>query len=150
MTGLGNRTAFLQDKKVAEKDQGEIAYIMIDANNLKKINDSQGHQKGDELLLQVSHSIREAVQENGNCYRIGGDEFVVCLSRCTEEKVRQCAEQIGEEIRKADRLTEIEVSAAVGYAWTDWTDRDLDALLQRADEKMYKNKQKMKRKRRTI
>ena len=51
MTGLGNRTAFLQDKKVAEKDQGEIAYIMIDANNLKKINDSQGHQKGDELLL---------------------------------------------------------------------------------------------------
>lgn len=42
------------------------------------------------------------------------------------------------------------VSAAVGYAWTDGTDRDLDALLQRADEKMYKNKQKMKRKRRTI
>ena len=37
------------------------------------------------------------------------------------------------------------VSAAVGYAWTDGTDRDLDALLQRADEKMYKNKQKMKR-----
>ena len=42
------------------------------------------------------------------------------------------------------------VSAAVGYAWTDGTDRDLDALIQRADEKMYKNKQKMKRKRRTI
>lgn len=150
MTGLGNRTAFLQDKKAAEKDQGEIAYIMIDANNLKKINDSQGHQKGDELLLQVSHSIREAVQDKGICYRIGGDEFVVCLSGCTEKEVSQCAEQIGEEIRKADRLTEIEVSAAVGYAWTDGTDRDLDALLQRADEKMYENKQKMKRKRRTI
>lgn len=51
MTGLGNRTAFLEENKSNAIFPGMISYIMMDANNLKKINDSLGHNKGDEFVI---------------------------------------------------------------------------------------------------
>ncbi len=79
MTGLGNRTAFLEENKSNATFPGMISYIMMDANNLKKINDTLGHNKGDELIVTIAKCMRTAVGDSGQCYRIGGDEFVIIL-----------------------------------------------------------------------
>ena len=66
---------------------GAVSYIMIDANNLKKVNDSLGHKRGDELLTTVARCMETGVKKsagNGSCYRVGGDEFVIRLNNATE------------------------------------------------------------------
>lgn len=113
-------------------------------NNLKKINDNYGHQKGDILLTEIAKCIRTGVNGRGRSYRIGGDEFVVSLINVTEAEVSMCATAIRSEIEKDDSQSDIDISAAIGYAWTDDKDKDVDALLERADAAMYENKQQMK------
>lgn len=147
MTGLGNRAAFLLEKEEQESYAGPAAYIMIDANNLKKINDGQGHQKGDELLLEIAGAIKHVAAGTEKCYRIGGDEFVVSLFGKTCAEVKECVDALQREIDRADRQCDIEISAAIGYAWTDDREKNLDALLDAADKAMYENKEKMKQKR---
>lgn len=147
MKELGNRAAFLEEQKLVAGHRGSFAYIMIDANNLKKINDTLGHQKGDELLIGIAECIRAGVGGRGNCYRIGGDEFVVSLKDVTEEEVRQCMAYIQAEVESADRQSDIEISAAMGYAWTASMDQNVEELLEQADGAMYENKIAMKQRR---
>ena len=118
---------------------------MIDANNLKTINDTLGHHKGDELLIELARCIRAGVDGRGHCYRISGDEFVVSLTDTTEEETRSCMQAIRDEVAVADRQSDITISAALGYAWTDAEEKDADALLEQADTEMYDEKMKMKR-----
>ena len=147
MTELGNRAAFLEEQKLVVDHKGSFAYIMIDANNLKKINDTLGHQKGDELLIQIAGCIRAGVGGRGKCYRIGGDEFVVSLTDVTEEEVRECVAAIREEVESADRQSDIKISAAMGYAWTAELNQNVEEVLEQADGAMYENKVAMKQRR---
>ncbi len=144
MTELGNRAALLEEQKLLAGHNGSFAYIMIDANNLKRINDTLGHQKGDELLIEIARCIRAGVDGIGNCYRIGGDEFVVSLNDVTEEDTAKCADSIRNEVELADKQCDLDISAAIGYAWTCALGDDMDDLLKRADADMYENKMKMK------
>lgn len=144
MTGLGNRTAFLRDKEADAGYKGTWAYIMVDANNLKKVNDSQGHQKGDELLQKIAECIKDAVREVGRGYRIGGDEFAVSLKNKSREETIACMDRIRKRLDEENQLSDIEISAAMGYAWTDQKKKDLDLLLEEADTAMYENKRQMK------
>lgn len=57
---------------------------MVDVNDLKKVNDTLGHPKGDALINRVAQCLQRAAAEKGNCYRIGGDEFVVSLNGSRE------------------------------------------------------------------
>ena len=144
MTGLGNRTAFLRDKEEDAGYKGTYAYIMVDANNLKKINDSQGHQKGDELLQKVAECIKDVVREIGRGYRIGGDEFAVSLKNKSRQETIECMDRIRKALDEENQFSDIEISAAMGYAWTDQRKKDLDSLLEEADTAMYANKRQMK------
>ena len=145
MTELGNRAALREEQKQAADHRGSYAYIMIDANNLKTINDTYGHQKGDELLIEIANCIRTGVDGRGHCYRIGGDEFVVSLTGVTEDEVRGCIAAIQKEVESADQRSDIVISAAMGYAWTSVMDQDVQELLEQADAAMYENKTAMKR-----
>ena len=135
MTGLKNRAAFIDDSNRDAHTPGAVSYIMIDANNLKKVNDSLGHKRGDELLTTG----------NGRCYRIGGDEFVIRLNNATEQDTKECMQRVKEALAAADKKTDIPISAAMGYAWSDAPDKDTEKLLQNADAQMYENKQMMKK-----
>ncbi|MDE5598654.1 MAG: GGDEF domain-containing protein, partial [Lachnospiraceae bacterium] len=83
LTGIGNRTAFQERLEELEKEKQQlsgIAIIMFDVNDLKLVNDNQGHQMGDELLVHSAEIIKAAVESvDGTCYRVGGDEFVGIL-----------------------------------------------------------------------
>lgn len=144
MTGLGNRTAFLEENKSNAVFPGMISYIMMDANNLKKINDSLGHNKGDELIITIAKCMRAAVGQNGQCYRIGGDEFVIILKNKTVEETEEIIRQVRAEIEFADEQSDIPISVAMGYAWTDAEEKNLPELIHCADEKMYKDKKRIK------
>ena len=144
MTGLRNRTAFLEENKSNAVFPGMISYIMMDANNLKKINDSLGHNKGDELIITIAKCMRAAVGQNGQCYRIGGDEFVIILKNKTAEETEEIIRQVRAEIEFADEQSDIPISVAMGYAWTDAAEKNLPELIHYADEKMYKDKKRIK------
>ena len=144
MTGLGNRTAFLEENKSNAVFPGMISYIMMDANNLKKINDSLGHNKGDELIITIAKCMRAAVGQNGQCYRIGGDEFVIILKNKTAEETEEIIRQVRAEIEFADEQSDIPISVAMGYVWTDAEEKNLPELIHCADEKMYKDKKRIK------
>lgn len=148
MTGLKNRAAFTEDSSRDAHTSGAVSYIMIDANNLKKINDSLGHKRGDELLTTVARCMEAGVKKyagNGRCYRIGGDEFVIRLNNATEQDTKECMQRVKEALAAADKKTDIPISAAMGYAWSDDPDKDTEKLLQNADAQMYENKQMMKK-----
>ena len=144
LTGLGNRSGFEKENEENENYRGALAYIMVDANNLKEINDSKGHQKGDELLRQIGECIRKGVDSCGNCYRIGGDEFVICIKGRSGKEVDQVIKRIQKEIQIADLKSDMKISAAIGSAWTDAKNKNLQVLFKQADKAMYRNKEKMK------
>ena len=144
MTGLGNRTAFQEDTDLDQIYTGPMAYIMVDANNLKKVNDTLGHQKGDELITQITRCLKQVIKNEGKCYRIGGDEFVISLRNKTRQDVENYITQIQNKIQIADAQSSIPISAAIGYAWTAESHKDLEKLLHEADESMYENKKKLK------
>lgn len=84
LTGLYNRTAFAEHKKLFYnamiEQQLPIGVIQFDVNNLKYMNDTFGHEKGDELIKLTAEGLKNSFQRFGRCYRMGGDEFLVVLT----------------------------------------------------------------------
>ena len=122
-----------------------ISYIMMDANNLKKINDTLGHNKGDELIVTIAKCMRTAVGDSGQCYRIGGDEFVIILKNKTATETEEIIKQVRAEVDFADKQSDIPISVAIGYVWTDTEEKNLEVLIQHADDEMYKDKKAIKK-----
>ena len=86
LTGLGNRTAY--EEKLETLDDiillnQNTAVIMLDIDKLKIVNDTWGHRGGDSLIRDAAECIWNAYGDIGDCYRVGGDEFIVILKNCT-------------------------------------------------------------------
>ena len=82
LTGIGNRTAYIEKLEEYENNSQEftnsqVGIIYFDVNNLKKVNDKQGHEYGDKLIQAASEKIKSSFGQFGKTYRIGGDEFAV-------------------------------------------------------------------------
>ena len=155
LTGVGNRTAFQERLTELEKEKKQlpgIAIIMFDVNDLKLINDNQGHQKGDQLLVCSAEIIKTAAESvKGICYRIGGDEFVCILSG--EEVASRCEKAIVRFKKAMDDYNSVKgqpfrISIASGYAVYDKLQENemLMDVYQQADARMYENKQQIKAK----
>jgi diguanylate cyclase (GGDEF)-like protein len=100
---------------------------------LKRINDTQGHQAGDELLLRAAACLRRHFDED-ELFRIGGDEFLVLFGGNDKEIFLQKIEAL-----RAD-MVESRARMALGYVWAMDTKGGLDYLMSLADEEMYKEK----------
>lgn len=154
LTGVYNRTAFKRDlnlclvqgEKTEEKEIRSTVLYMFDLNDLKKCNDNFGHEYGDRYIRMISEGIRRIFQEDGSCYRIGGDEFCV-IAPFTAQKI------IDERLQALDAYTAekreqgfvVPVSVAAGYAVYDpETDKSLEDTMRRADDMMYQKKQAQK------
>ena len=153
LTGIGNRTAFQERLVELEKEKRQlpgIAIIMFDVNDLKLVNDNQGHQMGDELLVRSTEIIKTAVESvDGTCYRIGGDEFVGILygedvsGRC--EKTTVCFKKAMDDYNSV-KGQPFRISIASGYAVYDKLQESemLMDVYQQADVRMYENKKQIK------
>lgn len=142
MTGLLNRTAYMEEER-KPLEEG-CAYIILDINNLKQINDRYGHRSGDRLIITAAEYIKKSFGQQGKCYRIGGDEFLVICRSCSEEQTANAVAALQEQIKNETGEKGISLQIAAGYAVQRQEDT-AESLFQRADNCMYENKEKMKR-----
>ena len=155
MTGLQNKTAYAEkvSKFEAEISAGTAAFaiIMIDVNFLKRVNDTYGHERGDEYLINAGKLACSVFGEE-NVYRVGGDEFVVVLDGENLSRCENLVANLRGTIKKLQADTNLEawkkISAAVGVAYYQAGDHNADEVFKRADKDMYKNKLAMKAARR--
>lgn len=139
LTSLQNRRAYAEMlDQLAGNLSGDCCLIMADINGLKKMNDTYGHEAGDELITGSAECLRRGFDGVDSIYRIGGDEFCI-LMHGTEEQVLACLQKLDEISSRWKGKYVDGISISCGYALTrDY--HDLDALLKAADQLMYKNK----------
>lgn len=148
LTNLSNRTAFQERLETLQMKQQNVAIIMFDVNDLKKVNDNLGHQYGDEMLVTSAQIISDSFGTNGvECYRIGGDEFVVILFKDNiwdaVTNGLQTFEEAINEYNEHDHL-KYQIHIAYGYAIIDDEKCSINELYEIADQRMYKCKKQMK------
>jgi diguanylate cyclase (GGDEF)-like protein len=147
LTGLASRIVLEERLKAAmESDrhhQRGLALLMVDVDKFKEVNDTFGHQAGDEVLRATGQRLLAAVRASDTVVRLGGDEFVVLLSevrnpRAAEMVAATVVSSLSLPVRFAGR--EIPVSVSVGVAMALVGKMDTQALLRHADAALYRAK----------
>lgn len=142
MTGMKNRAAYIEAQRRAEDIAG-LSCIMLDINNLKRINDQHGHQAGDDAIITAARAIQETFGGDGTCFRIGGDEFVVLLRDRSPDEIAAGLDGMRENLSLWTRSGGSSVDIAAGYA-ARREGETVAGMLRRADAGMYRDKQRMK------
>jgi diguanylate cyclase (GGDEF)-like protein len=146
LTDLPNRVLFRQhlESRIATLATGErFATLYIDVDEFKGINDSLGHQAGDELLKAVANRLRDCVGPTDFVARLGGDEFAIILARAGDhDDTVPALQRIYAAIRKPyDCLGhQVSTDVSIGVALAPEDGADLDQLLKHADLAMYSAK----------
>ncbi len=148
LTKCHNRAYFDKELKEAMDtvtEETQIVIMSFDMNNLKYNNDRFGHAVGDALIYQCAKCITNALMGKATVCRIGGDEFSVILKDVTEEYIQALIRRIEKNVEDYNNNSIYELSFAYGYAiYNRKTDKNLEAVLSRADSKMYNKKRSMK------
>jgi diguanylate cyclase (GGDEF)-like protein len=150
LTGLPNRTLFLERLENALVDAGRRAHVGVlfsDLDRFKEVNDTLGHAAGDELLRQVAARLRATVRPGDTVGRLSGDEFAIILPGLADpEDAHALAERVAACFTESFRLdgTDVEVGTSVGVAVLrdDADGRTAEQLLREADAAMYRHKQR--------
>jgi diguanylate cyclase (GGDEF)-like protein len=147
LTGLPNRTTALDRLEQAlrrrRRDNSNVAAIMIDLDRFKVINDSLGHDAGDDLLLALAPRLREILRTSDTVARLSGDEFVIiCEAPRGLHQVIAVAERAAAAIAQPFALDSGEhfVSASIGISFAARSDETPESLLRDADAAMYRAK----------
>lgn len=135
LTTLYNRR-YVDDKipKVLEASRRrnmEVSLLVIDVNHFKKINDTHGHKFGDTVLQKVAVTLGHHTRKKDIACRWGGDEFILILMNTGGAEAEAVAEKI---------MQESTVSLSVGYSLFPQDGKNLDELIKKADDRMYKFK----------
>jgi diguanylate cyclase (GGDEF)-like protein len=124
--------------------------MMIDLDNLKRINDRQGHRVGDAALRLVGQQLQRVVRASDLCARIGGDEFAVAMPETDIDRGREVATRLRAAVREmslgAKSMEAVEVSVGLS-AWR--SGQDWQAVYQSADMDLYEDKKRRKLARRS-
>ena len=160
LTGLKTRAFFVEelDENLSEifsknkhgRKEGfgftKISILFIDLDNFKKVNDTYGHDIGDEVLKKVANILKESVRETDIAARYGGEEFAISFLGADEEDSYIKAEKIRKTIEKTifNDYPDLKISASIGVATIDHPSRT--DLIKFADEAMYKAKNSGKNK----
>ncbi len=139
LTGLLNRRIY---KVHIQKNQEHGVVIMMDINKFKQINDTYGHKVGDECIKAVADELRNVFSGVGQCYRYGGDEFVVLMKKNLDQ-VETYLNRLNNSLKQKTLQNGICLpSIAHGCIGLDGSKKYAE-LMEIADQKMYENKRKM-------
>ena len=150
LTGLANRRMLMTslaralDRNVAERVP--LALMFVDCDGFKAVNDTFGHEQGDQLLAEMARRLDALVGSNGTVARLGGDEFVALVTHGADEpSMVKLAEQVVEAMKQPFEISgrSHRITVSVGVAQQSGIDAQVDSgtLLRRADLAMYKAKQ---------
>jgi diguanylate cyclase (GGDEF)-like protein/PAS domain S-box-containing protein len=144
VTGLANRVALLDRLEQAlldlERRSGRVGLLFIDLDGFKDINDSLGHDAGDQVLVEVARRLMEVSRRGDTVARLGGDEFVIlCAHQGDEDDLRLIADRVGRAIRAplATGGRDLTVTGSIGVVVDDDPRAEPGELLRRADIAMY-------------
>lgn len=148
LTGLPNRALFMErlSQSIFQSTRtGKLLCLMfIDLDNFKNVNDSLGHQAGDELLVEVAHRLQYCLRKTDTIARLGGDEFTVILTNIAQ---RADAEPIIDQLLQAlarpfilSQDKEIHITASIGVTFCPDDATDEQTLMRYADAAMYRAK----------
>ena len=144
LTGVANRALFLENMNRAlshaRRHKECLTLMFIDLDNFKNINDSLGHNVGDDLLVKVADRLLDSVRESDTVARLGGDEFAVILEdSSTVYGVETVAKRILQKLSLPFEIDgqKIYISASIGVAISPESGDDVDTLLKNADIAMY-------------
>ena len=149
LTGLPNRFLFMDRlgqalKPTRRQRERKVAILFMDLDNFKVVNDSLGHDRGDDLLIAVARRLRGSLRPEDTLARFGGDEFAILIEDVqSPEDLARVAERIVEDLREPFALVERElfVSASIGIALADDYTNSSEELLRDADVAMYRAKE---------
>ncbi len=140
LTDLYNRTYFEQEmERLDIKRNLPFSIIIGDLNNLKKVNDKYGHDKGDQVIKHTAKVLQSSCRGDDILARWGGDEFGLLLPQTDASTVREVMDRI--KAKMADYSYEvINVDLALGAATKSDSSQDIDEIFKQADDNMYENK----------
>ena len=144
LTGLPARGLFLELADRMHLNAGKrgsvLAFLYIDLDGFKAVNDRHGHHRGDSVLTMVAEIMRKMIRDGDLIGRVGGDEFVICLSGYDPE-IRTVAIGVASRIITQVRDLDAGVGCSIGIALTAGACGDLSCCLRQADAAMYRAKQ---------
>ena len=153
LTSLGNRELFDSEMKVFFSDMEKNpdingALFFLDLDGFKQINDTFGHQAGDELLILTARRLRRSLRDNDEVYRFGGDEFVILIRNIRKKsEAATVAGNVLNEIRKHYTLKSspnkpsINIGVSIGISLIPENGKDIESVTKSADLAMYKAKE---------
>src|SRR6266566_1512448 len=147
LTGLANRPEFERaiDRAVAaaQRHKRRLALMMLDLDNLKEINDTQGHHVGDEAIRVLAQELQRAVRATDTCGRLGGDEFGVAMPDADEHDAREVGTRVRQSLDDLNRMNKVPVPVAFSLGITSWRPgMDWQAMYQVADKALYVDKRR--------
>lgn len=148
LTSMKNRQSF--EKQLTEDDKNINDFnsywaISIDLSDIKYVNNNFGYSHGDKLIQNLADSIEDTFEDIGNCFRIGGDEFIILIKNEPKEKVERYIELFQSLVSSYNKLHDIKMITSLGYdSYKFGYDKSIFDLVSRTDYMMCKNKRRFK------
>ncbi len=140
VTHLLNRAAFMSEADALLRGPGTLArhaFLMLDIDGFKLVNDTFGHMEGDRYLVEVAERLRASLRQDDLIARLGGDEFIVCMrgvsgTEAAEDRVRAIRRVLERKVRDS-----VDVSISIGVAFYPEDATELSELYRKADTALY-------------
>lgn len=145
LTGLGNRRLFDQrwqaEIRLSERHGQPLSVAVIDIDHFKSVNDTFGHKKGDDILVEVAKLIQAGLREEDTAARVGGEEFQIIFTQQGSEGARNACERLRQMVEEKVELPDgRHCTISIGLAGSDRV-TELEHLVEQADQALYRAKQ---------
>lgn len=143
VTGVLNRRAFIEQLEMLSRIKPNVALLMIDVDHFKRINDTYGHDIGDQVLKRLSDVFLDMKREHDRVGRLGGEEFMVLLQDISAKGLDSYCRRLVEVVRQIDfsDIAPIDgITISIGTTMEELNPKNIDSLMQQADEVMYQVK----------
>lgn len=141
LTNLNNQRRFQEDLKIIDKIDDSVSIALIDIDHFKQYNDQYGHEVGDAVLKKFATLLKGFIGDQANAYRVGGEEFVLIITRKSHEEAEELVYQLHEMILNTPFLeieqdTILRPTLSIGLAHRELPEKVLDTY-RRSDQAVY-------------
>ncbi|MFW6055238.1 MAG: diguanylate cyclase domain-containing protein, partial [Thermodesulfobacteriota bacterium] len=142
LTELYNRNYFEEEaKRLQDGRYAPLGIIICDVDGLKTINDTLGHEQGDDLLVNIASILRTNFRASDIIARIGGDEFAILISQTSHKDMEKLVQRLRTYVEEFNNSgSKIPISLSIGYAVCEEQPADMQEIFRKADQMMYREK----------